>query len=125
MADKKRILLVDDEAMITRTLAMYIEATGKYQVKAENDATEALRAARSFKPHLILLDIMMPEMDGSEIAAQIKEDPALCDTPIVFLTALVKRHEVGAAGKDIGGFPFLAKPVDPEKVIECIEKYVS
>lgn len=122
---KKRILLVDDDASVTRTLQMYLEATGAYEVRAENEGGQALAVAREFKPHLILLDIVMPDVDGATLAGDIKADAALKDVPIVFLTALVTQREVGPGGRDIGGHPFLAKPLDPEKVIECIEKYAK
>lgn len=125
MDEKKRILLVDDEAIITRTLKLYLEGTGKYEVRSENDGTEAVRAARAFRPDLILLDIVMPDVDGPEIATRVREDEELKDTPIVFLTALVKRSVVGPSGKDIGGYPFIAKPLDPDRVVECIEKHTT
>lgn len=121
--DKKRILVVDDEAIVTRTLKMYLEGTGSYEVRTENEGTKALPAAREFDPDLVLLDLIMPDTDGATVAAEIKEDEALKDTPIVFLTALVSQQEVGPSGKDIGGHPFLAKPVDPEKVVEAIEQH--
>lgn len=120
--EKKRILLVDDEAIVTRTLKLYLESTGKYEVRAENDGAAALKTARAFRPHLILLDIVMPEVDGPEVASRIREDPVLKQTPIVFLTALVRRQEVGPGGRDIGGFPFIAKPLDPDEVVACIER---
>ncbi len=125
MEEKKRILLVDDEAIITRTMKLYLEGTGKYEVRAENNGAEALKVARAFRPHLILLDIVMPDVDGPEIAARVREDETLKDTPIVFLTALVKRDEVGPSGKDIGGYPFIAKPLDPDKIVECIEQHLA
>ena len=123
--EKKRILLVDDEASITRTLQLYLEATGDYEVRTENHGREAVRVARAFRPDLVMLDLIMPDVDGSEVAEGFQDDPELKATPIVFLTALVSRREVGAEGRDIGGHPFLAKPVDPEKVVECIEKLLK
>ncbi|MDP3909607.1 MAG: hypothetical protein Q8Q14_04380, partial [Gemmatimonadales bacterium] len=60
-----------------------------------------------------------------EVAAQIRSDEALKDTPIVFLTALVKQQEVVATGGDIGGYPYIAKPLEPEKIIEVIERHTS
>lgn len=123
--EKKRILLVDDEAIVTRTLKLYLESTGKYEVRAENDGAKALNTAHAFRPHLVFLDIVMPEVDGPEVASRIKEDPVLKDTPIVFLTALVRRKEVGQGGRDIGGFPFIAKPIDPDEVVACIEQHTA
>ncbi len=125
MEDKKRILLVDDEAMVTRTLSLYLEATGKYEIRAQNHGTDAVATARAFKPDMVLLDIVMPDIDGAEVAEQLQDDPSLKDIPIVFLTALVRPGEVAASGSDIGGFPFIAKPLDPDKIIECIEKYTA
>ncbi len=122
---KKRILLVDDEPSVTRTLQIYLEATGAYEVRAENDATLALAAAQEFKPDLIFLDLVMPEKDGAALAEQLSADATLKDVPIVFLTALVTENEIGREDRDIGGHTFLAKPLDPEKIVECIEKYVK
>jgi len=125
MADKKRILLVDDEAMITRTLKLYLEGTGKFEVRTQNQGTEAVATARQFKPDLIMLDIVMPDIDGAEVAEKLQEDPVLKSIPIIFLTALVRPGEVAASGSDIGGFPFIAKPLDPDKIVAAIEKYTE
>lgn len=120
---KRRILLVDDEVAITRALAMYLTENGECEVCVENQGSRAVGAAREFRPDLIFLDIVMPDADGGALAAQIKADPALKNTPIVFLTALVSQHETGT-GRKIGGLPFLAKPVDPDTVLEYIDQHV-
>lgn len=122
---KKRILIVDDEAGLTRLLKLNLEATGKYEVREENWAGAALAAARQFKPDLILLDVMMPGHDGGEIAARLQASPALEKIPIVFLTAAVKKEELGLRGGLVGGFPCLAKPVDLDEVLACIEKHLA
>jgi len=62
--EKKRILVVDDQASDTRLLKLYLERTNDYVVKEENNARAAISAAEQFQPHLILLDVMMPDMDG-------------------------------------------------------------
>lgn len=123
--DKKKILVVDDEAIMTRTLKLFLDETGSYDVRTLNEGGRALEVARAFQPDLVLLDLIMPDTDGATIAGEFKEDPQLKDVPIVFLTALVSAKEVGARGRDIGGYPFLAKPVDPDKVVEAIEKYTQ
>lgn len=115
---KKRILLIDDEASFTRMLKLNLEKTGGYEVREENRGTRGLAAAREFQPDLILLDVIMPDVDGGDVAAQIKTDQNLKNTPIVFLTAVVTKKEEGM----VGGHPFIAKPVDAEEVVECIEK---
>lgn len=120
---RRRVLLVDDEVGITRALALYLSEQGGCDVRVENDGTRALAAAREFRPHLIFLDVMMPEADGGALAAEIQADPELRGTPIVFLTALVSRSEIGKAPTRIGGYPFLAKPVDPNVLLQCIDRF--
>src|SRR5574341_977452 len=95
---QKRILIVDDETTITRLLKLNLERTGAYVVREENLGSNAHLAAREFKPDLILLDIMMPDIDGGDVAAQLQEDPILKNTPVVFLTAAVKKDELNAHG---------------------------
>jgi DNA-binding response OmpR family regulator len=72
--------------------------------------------AREFAPDIIFLDVVMPEIDGGDVAQQIRSDPMLAHVPIVFLTAIVSAKE---GGHEIGGFPFLAKPVSLDAVIEA------
>ncbi len=120
---KKRILLVDDEKSFTNLLKLNLEETSAYEVRVENWAEDACAAAREFKPDLVLLDIIMPRMPGGNVAAQIKKDPQLKDTPIVFLTAAVRPDQVEEHEGIICDFPCLAKPASVEKVIEMIEKY--
>ncbi len=121
---KKRILLIDDEPDATRLLKLNLEHTGAYEVREESRAEHALAAAREFKPDLILLDVMMPNIDGGEVVAQLKADEELRDTPVVFLTAVVSKEEAEQHKSMIGGQPFIAKPVSSEEVMESIEKYL-
>ena len=124
-AIKKKILVVDDEASMTRMLKRSLESTGKYEVHTENSGSAALAAAQAFRPDFILLDVMMPGVDGGEAAARIKEDKALENVPIVFLTAIVKQEETEPTGSDIGGCEYLAKPVKVEDLVACIEKHLG
>lgn len=120
---KKRILLVDDEKSLTTLLKLNLEETGNYEVRAENWPEDAISAARDFKPDLILLDIIMPRMPGGNIAALIDEDPELKGTPIVFLTAAVRRTQVEDNDGIICDHPCLAKPASIDEVIAMIEKH--
>ena len=86
-----RIIVVDDEPDFTMLVRAHLESLGHFNVHEENDSTNAVRAAREFDPDLILLDIMMPEMDGSEVAAHLCADSRLADVPVIFLTALVQK----------------------------------
>ena len=120
--DKKRIFIVDDESGFTRLLKLTLEKTGGYLVLEENDGTNAWRAAREFKPDMIFLDIVMPKIDGGDVAQQIRSDPALSHVPIIFLTAIVSQKETNS---EIGGFPFLAKPVSLDAITQCIEEHLG
>jgi len=122
--EKKRILIVDDEPSFTRIMRLNLEKAG-FEVREENHATNAVAAAREFKPNLVLLDVIMPAMDGGDIAAQIQKDRHLKGTPIVFLTATVSQREAGVQGLNSGGSLFLAKPVSFEHLVNCINENTS
>jgi len=120
---KKRVLLVDDEKSFTNLLKLNLEDTGNYEVRVENWAEDALAATREFKPDIVLLDLIMPRLPGGNVAALIKEDPAIKDTPIIFLTAAVRKHQVEENDGIICDHPCLAKPATADMVIEMIEKH--
>ena len=120
----KRIFVVDDEPGITRNLKLNLESSGDYDVFAENHATNALAAARIFRPDLILLDVMMPDMDGGEVAARLRADPLFRDTPIVFLTAIVSNEETDGHEMVSGAETFLAKPVDIGELKKTVEEHI-
>ena len=106
LEEKRRILIVDDDRDSSHLIKILLEKVGHYLVLEENDALKAHQSARNFGPDLILLDIMMPQRDGGDIAAQIEADPGLQRTPIIFLTALVTKAEA-KAGLLIQGHPVL------------------
>ena len=122
---KKKILVVDDEEGMTRMLKRNLEATNRYDVRTENSSSAAVTAASEFLPDLILMDMMMPGMDGGDVAAKLKEDKRLSHIPIVFLTAIVKKEEAQPTGSKIGGLTFLAKPVKLDDLITCIENHLG
>ncbi len=121
LEEKRRILIVDDDRDSTHLIKILLEKISHYLVLAENNAAKAHESARDFRPDLILLDIMMPQIDGGDIAAQIDADPGLQRTPIIFLTALVTKTEA-KAGLHIQGHPVLAKPIDIPELINRIEE---
>src|SRR5882762_5231880 len=122
---KKRILLVDDEISFTRLLKLNLEQTDDYEVRVENWAEDALPAAREFRPHLVLLDVVMPRMIGGDVAAQLQADDDLKATPVVFLSAAVGRKWVEEHEGIVGSFPFIAKPASVEEVIDRIEQQLT
>ena len=121
MKEKRRILIVDDDRESTHLVKVLLERAGHYLVLEENHAVRAYQSARDFRPDVILLDIMMPEEDGAEVAAQIEADPELRSTPIIFLTALVTMPEA-RTGLRIEGHRSLAKPIDIPELINQIEE---
>ncbi len=114
----KRILLVDDEPDILEFLTYNLKARG-YEVVTAVDGLEALQNLIP-KPDLIILDIMMPNMDGYEVCAKIREDDEFIDTPIIFLTARSsEKDEIKAL--ELGAADFIAKPISPNKFIARVK----
>ena len=122
---KQKILVVDDEVTLTKMVKLNLERTGNYEVKTVNVGSQAIAAALDFKPDMIFLDIMMPEMPGDEIAQSLKENAALAKIPVVFMTAIVSKEETAAMGSVIGGNKFLAKPVKTQELIKTIEETIG
>lgn len=123
---KKRILVIDDDKGLTEMFKRNLEAFGDYEVFIENTSTNAIETARRFRPDLILLDQIMPGMDGSDVATLLKEDLHLRTVPIVMVTALLSNAEVGPDGTtDRGGQLMLAKPVKLTNLIKCIERQLK
>lgn len=122
---KQRILVVDDAPELTWMIKLTLEQTGRYEVRTENLAIKAIEAAREFKPDLILLDVFMPGMLGSEIAEQLEKDPELRAIKLVFLTAVVSKEDVRRASGQIGGHEFIAKPIGAEELCRVVEKKLS
>ena len=116
----KRILLVDDDVRLLNTTRKVLEATGEYEVMAEDSGRRAVAAAPAFKPDLVILDVMMPGMDGGDVASAIHAHPATRGVPILFLTSLVTRKEQGAHAGRSGSDRYLAKASDPQELCRCV-----
>ncbi len=120
----RRLLIIDDEPHLTALIRAAFTATGRYLIKEENRSLRALHAARHFHPDLILLDMMMPELDGSEVAQQLRDDPALQDVPIVFVTSLAANGVIGSVGY-LSGYSFVAKPFQISDLINCVDQMLG
>jgi DNA-binding response OmpR family regulator len=118
--EKKRILLVDDDTVLTRSLKMGLEKTGYYEVCAENSGARGLAAVLEFKPDLMILDIMMPGIGGPEMANKLMEYPSLSSIPIIFMTSLVSAEEADRTDVKIG-YRYIAKPATVDKIANRIE----
>ncbi len=110
-----RILVVDDDKQIVRLVRSYLEQAG-YHVLTASDGETALHAIRHDDPDLVVLDLMLPDLDGWEITRIIRSDPGLAGLPIVMLTARVEDTDK-IVGLEIGADDYIAKPFNPREVV--------
>jgi CheY-like chemotaxis protein len=118
---KKRILVVDDEVSFTRLLKLNLEQTEDYEVQIENGGERALKAAREFRPDLILLDVVMPGMFGPEVLHRLRADAEVRATPVIFLSAAIAQKGGETDQRWVHCHPFIAKPASLNAIVEGIE----
>ncbi|MDP3042354.1 MAG: response regulator [Candidatus Omnitrophota bacterium] len=121
---KKRVLIIDDEENFCKLVKKNIEQTGEFEVHMAINGADGIKLAREIKPDLILLDVVMPEMDGGDVVALIRNDKSIKDTPIVFLTAIVREEEASAQASFTKGYSLLSKTVTVGGLIACIKKNI-
>jgi len=107
--EKPRVLIVDNNSQFARSARLLLDQSGKYVACTVIDPRRALETGRSFKPDLVLVDLIMPQEDGVEVAAQLEADWALHGVPIVFVTTLITPEEA-RDGRRINGHRIVAKP---------------
>jgi PleD family two-component response regulator len=122
MGTKRSILIVDDDVTTSQMTKMVLETTGLYAVSVCNRGSEAFKVIQATRPELVLLDIVMPDADGTEIAAQIRNDKSLKATRVVFMTSLVSQKDIHESSV-IGGHPFIPKPVSGEVLLKRVEGF--
>ncbi|HEY7678582.1 MAG TPA: response regulator [Candidatus Methylomirabilis sp.] len=115
-----KVLIVDDEIHIVKIIAYKLRGAG-YDVASAADGVEALEAVRADRPDLILLDIMMPRMDGYQTLETLKGDPATRDIP-VFLLTVKSREADRQRGWQLGCDDYITKPFSPAKLLERIDQ---
>lgn len=108
----RRILLVEDEPDIQQVARLALEAVGGFTVEICSSGSEAIEKAPLFAPDLMLLDVMMPGMDGPSTLNALRENPEISNTPAIFMTAKVQQHEVRRY-KEMGVLDVIPKPFDP------------
>ncbi|MBN1870617.1 MAG: response regulator [Candidatus Omnitrophica bacterium] len=122
---RKKILVVDDEKKIRELLEIRLSSEG-YEVIQAKDGEEGVQKAKANLPDLILMDVMMPKMDGAEATKYLQEDPATKGIPVIFLTAIVTKEEEEnqtlGLQLDSGHYRFMAKPFDAQKLLAEIKK---
>jgi len=119
----KTVLIIDDEPGFTNIVRLTLEATHNYKVFAENDPRKALQTAHRVAPDIILLDMIMPCMDGGDVRLQLSADPVLKHVPVVFVTGIIKKSEVDEHAGIIGGECYISKPVSVDGLIRVIEQH--
>ena len=117
---EKRILVVDDDSDVVEIVESWLKTNG-YEVYTAYTGKEGLQKCKLLKPDAIILDIIMPDIDGSGVAEEIKDNPATSNIPIVFLTGAVKSSEVPAS-HIVGGQYFLAKPFTGEDLLKMVRQ---
>jgi CheY-like chemotaxis protein len=117
---KKTILIIDDEEDFCYFVKLNLEQTGNFEVLTANNGADGINMVKRYQPDLILLDIIMPNMTGTQVAESLRNDKTTKDIPIIFVTAIVKRGEVGAMDYQFGGNYFVFKPVKLDELIKEI-----
>lgn len=118
-----RILAVDDEPNIVRLIQVNLERHG-YQVETANNGAQALAKIKANRPDLLVSDVMMPEMDGFELLANVRRDPALMDLPVIMLTAKAQDKDV-LEGYKTGADMYLTKPFNPQELLAFVKRILS
>lgn len=123
MIDKslKRIIYIEDEVDIAEIAKIALEDIGGFTLLCCYSGREALEKAEEFEPDLFIIDVMMPDMDGSSTFREIKKIPKLANIPVIFMTAKAQQGEVKEY-LDMGVLGVIAKPFDPTKLSETISK---
>ena len=119
-----KILLIEDDPDIQKVAKMALEAVGGFQVQICGSGPQALEEGPSFGPQLILLDVMMPKMDGATTFRKLRENPALSQVPVIFMTARVQTYEIENY-KKMGALDVIRKPFDPMTLSRSIAEIWS
>jgi CheY-like chemotaxis protein len=122
-ASKKTILICDDDPIILRLLQVNLEIEG-YDVVSAHHGEEAVRLAVQERPNLIILDIMMPRMDGYQVARVLKSQTETKDIPLVFLSAKAQQADIDR-GRIFGVTDYLTKPFDPNELLDVIDRLTT
>jgi len=119
----KKILIVDDEVDLVETIRFPLELEG-YTVLVSNNGEDALNQARREKPHLILLDLMLPKLDGYKVCRLLKFDEKYKHIPILILTAKTQEKDK-ILGKETGADEYITKPFDLDELLEKVKSYLG
>jgi CheY-like chemotaxis protein len=121
MTSKTKVLIIDDEEDFTHLVKLNLEGTGRYEVFTASNGPEGIKAAQQKRPDVVLLDIMMPGMDGFEVLAQIKGSVKTYEIPVIMLTAVDNPECRSEAQGNFAG-EYLVKPVPLDRLISIIDR---
>jgi CheY-like chemotaxis protein len=122
-APKQRILVVDDDPVILRLLQVNFRLEG-YDVETASRGDEALRLAKERSPDIIVLDVMMPGIDGYEVCRNLKDDPATADAPVILLSARAQDADRDQ-GYALGVVAYVTKPFDPAQLVDVVRRSLT
>jgi len=117
------VLVVDDDRVIQQLLQVNLELEG-YDVVTADNGHDALRLIKDLRPDLVLLDVMMPKLDGREVCRRIKADPSVASIPVIFLSARAQDMDINS-GLDLGASAYLTKPFDPVDLLEAVGRVLK
>jgi DNA-binding response OmpR family regulator len=119
----RKVLIIEDEKLIIVSTQMVLEAAA-FKVESATNGEEGIARAREIKPDLILLDIMMPGIDGWETLTRLKRDPETANVPVIIFTA--REHTRGhQKSAEMGAADYFRKPFEPDELIEIVEKHIG
>jgi CheY-like chemotaxis protein len=121
--NRKRVLICDDDPVILRLVQVNLELEG-YEVISARHGGEAVELGFRERPDLIILDIMMPRMDGYEACRRLKNDPSTSHIPVVFLSAKAQQTDI-EKGKSYGVDEYMTKPFDPSDLVDVVKRLVG
>jgi len=121
-AKPKRILVVDDESDVTDLVAYHLKSKG-FQVQAINDPNGSIGAARTFVPDLVILDVMMPDLNGIQICRMLRADPKLKKVPVIFLTAKAEEND-RIQGLELGADDYICKPFSTKELVLRVQSII-
>ena len=119
-----KILMIDDDAMVLKLYSEILSKEG-FEVLTSSDQKEGFDLAVSQAPSLILLDIMMPSVDGTRVYETLSQDDKTKDIPVIFLTALVQEREIEASDGKIGGQDYISKSAPKDKFVKQIKDILA
>lgn len=123
MSDRKKILVVDDEPDIVKVVRKRLEESG-YEVVTASDGQEGLEKARGVSPDLVILDLMLPKMDGYRVCGLLKRDARYAKIPVIIFSARGQADDIDL-GKEVGADAYIMKPFDFQKLLMKIKELLE